>query len=100
MAYFSPDLAQADPLTKSGYVIRLTGSEVPEEPPMCTGAPLPCPAIRSRPTRSRPGATGGRFFGTNADRVIFEDDRTLAGGDAGNRRAAARDTRSNKLAPP
>jgi prepilin-type N-terminal cleavage/methylation domain-containing protein len=77
-AYLSPDLTQADPLTKTGYVIRLTGSEVPEEPPMCTGAV----AVSGYQLTADPlarGTTGARFFATNADRVIFEDDRSLAG---------------------
>jgi len=75
-AFLSPDLAQADPLSKTGYVIKMTGSEVLDVPPMCTGAP-PVSGYQVTADPLAPGATGGRYFGTNADGVIFEDDRTL-----------------------
>jgi len=75
-AFLTPDLSQADPLSKSGYVIRMTGSEVLDEPPMCTGAP-PVSGYQVTADPLAPGATGGRYFGTNADGVIFEDDRSL-----------------------
>ena len=76
-SFLSPDLAQADPLTKTGYVIRMSGSEVVDMPAMCTGAP-PVSGYQVTADPLAPGATGARYFGTNADGVIFEDDRTLA----------------------
>jgi prepilin-type N-terminal cleavage/methylation domain-containing protein len=76
--FLSPDLAQADPLTKTGYVFRMTGSEVLDVPAMCTGA-VPISGYQVTADPLAPGATGGRYFGTNADGVIFEDDKSLAG---------------------
>jgi len=77
--FLSPDLAQADPLIKTGYVFRMTSSEVPDEVlPMCTGA-APVSGYQVTADPSSPGATGGRYFGTNGDGVIFEDEKSLAG---------------------
>ena len=76
-AFLSPDLAQADPLTKTGYVIRMTASEVVDVDPMCTGAP-PVSGYQVTADPLAFGATGGKYFGTNTDGVIFEDDRTLS----------------------
>ena len=36
-AFLSPDLAQADPLAKSGYLVGMAGSEVLSEVVTCTG---------------------------------------------------------------
>ena len=76
--FLSPDLAQADPLTKTGYVFRMTGSEVLDVPAMCTGA-VPVSGYQVTADPLAPGATGGRYFGTNGDGVIFEDEKSLTG---------------------
>jgi len=75
--FLSPDLAQADPLTKTGYIIRMSGSEALDVPPMCTGA-APVSGYQVTADPAAPGTTGGRSFGTNADGVIFEDDKSMA----------------------
>jgi prepilin-type N-terminal cleavage/methylation domain-containing protein len=77
-AFLSADLAQADPLTKAGYLIQMSGSEALDEPAMCTGArPVTSYQVTADPVS--PAITGGRHFGTNTDRVIFEDEATLTG---------------------
>lgn len=83
--YLSPDLTQGtqiDPLgeqiTKSGYAIRMRGTEIPDATPTCTGvAPVSGYQLTADPLR--PGISGMRYFGTNGDRVIYEDSATFAG---------------------
>jgi type IV pilus assembly protein PilA len=77
-AFLTPDLTQADPLTKTGYVYRLSGTEVPDAPPTCTGA-VPVSGYQVTADPLAPGVTGGRYYGTNGDRVIYEDQASLAG---------------------
>jgi prepilin-type N-terminal cleavage/methylation domain-containing protein len=77
-AFLSPDLSQSDPLVKAGYRFQMSGTVLPDAPPSCTGADAVSGyALTADPLR--PGITGGRYFGTNADRVIFEDAASFAG---------------------
>jgi hypothetical protein len=68
----------ADPLTKSGYVIRLAGTEVPDLQPACSGA-VPASGYVATADPLIEGVSGSRHYGTNSDRVIFEDKVTFAG---------------------
>jgi prepilin-type N-terminal cleavage/methylation domain-containing protein len=71
-AFLSPDLTQADPLQKSGYVFQMGGTQNPEAVPTCTGVPaLSGYFLTADPLT--PGHSGIRFFGTNADRVVYGD---------------------------
>ena len=77
-AYLSPDLTTGDEVVKSGYVFRMAGTAVTDGSLTCTGAaPLASYQLTADPTA--PGVTGGRYFGTNTDRAIFEDLETFAG---------------------
>jgi prepilin-type N-terminal cleavage/methylation domain-containing protein len=76
--FLSPDLGQADPLTKSGYVIKLTATEVPDVQPACSGA-APASGYQVTADPLIEGVSGRRFYGTNSDRIIFEDTATFAG---------------------
>jgi prepilin-type N-terminal cleavage/methylation domain-containing protein len=77
-AFLSPDLAQVDPLSKSGYLIQLSGTEmIDNASPTCTGA-TPVSAYQVTADPLNPGVSGSRYFGTNADRVIFEDQASFA----------------------
>jgi prepilin-type N-terminal cleavage/methylation domain-containing protein len=76
--FLSPDLTQADEIVKNGYLIRMAGTELPEAPPTCIGA-LPVAGYQVTADPTTPGVTGVRRFGTNGDRVIFQDDATFAG---------------------
>ena len=75
--FISPDLAQADPLVKSGYVFQLSGSESVEGDQTCTGA-VPLERYRLTADPMHPGVSGRQYYGTNTDRVIFEDSVTFA----------------------
>jgi len=77
-AYLSPDLTQSDQLVKGGYLIKMAGTEALDARQTCTSVvPVSSYQITADPTS--PGVTGTRFFGTNTDRVIFEDTGTFTG---------------------
>jgi prepilin-type N-terminal cleavage/methylation domain-containing protein len=76
-AFISPDLA-ADPLIKTGYQFAMGGTPLNLEYKSCTGEPLlEHYFVTADPLQ--PGVSGARFFGTNADRVLFADAVTFVG---------------------
>jgi prepilin-type N-terminal cleavage/methylation domain-containing protein len=77
-AYLSPDLASADEIAKSGYLIRMAGTEVTEPTQTCTGE-TPVSGYQTTADPTNPGVTGLRFFGTNADLVVYESVETFYG---------------------
>jgi type IV pilus assembly protein PilE len=75
--FLSPDLA-TDPIVKAGYQFVMTGTPLSLEDKSCTGEPLlEHYSVSADPLR--PGLSGVRYFGTNAERVIFADAATFAG---------------------
>jgi prepilin-type N-terminal cleavage/methylation domain-containing protein len=77
--YLSPDLTQADEFEKSGYLLRMGGTPVEEaDLQTCTGV-TPLTGYQATADPTLPGSTGIRYFGTNGDRVIYEDTATFAG---------------------
>ena len=77
-AFLSLDLAQSDPLPKSGYLFQLGGTPNPDAVATCTGViPLAGYFLTADPLT--PGHSGTRFFGTNSDRVIYGDAVTYVG---------------------
>ena len=75
-AFLSLDMT-ADPVVKSGYLFTMESTAALDAPPACNGlAPAVSYKLTAEPTVP---ATGGRFFGTNADRVIYADTATFAG---------------------
>lgn len=77
-AFLSPDLAQSDPLQKSGYLFSMSGTTNADAIPTCNGVePLASYQITADPLN--PGHTGIRSFGTNTDRVIYGDATTYTG---------------------
>jgi hypothetical protein len=75
--FISGDLAVADPLVKSEYVFRLSGTEATEGEQTCTGA-TPLVSYRLTADPAVPGSTGTTFYGTNTDRVIYSDTASFA----------------------
>ena len=78
-AYLAPELASGPTFIKSGYNFSLAGTSLP-------GAPATCNGLRAG--QSAPGyavvadqldapPTGGRFYGSNADGVIYEHSASL-----------------------
>jgi prepilin-type N-terminal cleavage/methylation domain-containing protein len=76
--FLSPDLTAPDPVTKGGYLFVLAGSQPVEGRPACTGViPVTSYIVTADPLVL--GATGLRFFGTNTDRVVYQDSATFVG---------------------
>jgi prepilin-type N-terminal cleavage/methylation domain-containing protein len=75
--FVSPDLAVSDPLAKSGYLIQLTGTPASEGEQTCTGL-TPLERYRLTADPLNPGSSGVRYYGTNGDRVIYEDVQSFA----------------------
>jgi prepilin-type N-terminal cleavage/methylation domain-containing protein len=76
-AFLSPDLG-ADPLVKSGYRFTLGGTAVTDANQACNGVtPLESYQVTADP--ERPELSGTRYFGTNTDRVLYEDTETFTG---------------------
>jgi prepilin-type N-terminal cleavage/methylation domain-containing protein len=74
-AFISPDLA-ADPLTKSGYTFVMAGTVVTDDGLTCTGvSPVMSYQVTADP--SVPDVTGHRYFATNTDRVLYEDEASF-----------------------
>jgi type IV pilus assembly protein PilA len=83
--YLSPDLTQAtekdsqgEQLLKSGYAIRMAGTEVVDATLTCTGV-VPVSGYQATADPLRPGVSGIRYFGTNGERVLYEDSATFSG---------------------
>jgi prepilin-type N-terminal cleavage/methylation domain-containing protein len=72
VGFLSPDLTQADPLQKSGYLIQMSGTAMLDVEPTCTGV-APVSGYRLTADPLAPGISGIRYFGTNGDRVIYAD---------------------------
>ena len=76
--FLSPDLTYAEQVRKSGYFLQMAGTEVEADVKACTGnKPASGYQVTADPTH--PGSTGIRYFGSNADRVIFEGMETFTG---------------------
>jgi len=75
-AFASPDLTSSEVVIKSGYRFVMHATEVTDARPSCNGqAVADGYAVIADPVR--PGNTGGRFFGTNASRTIYEHNETF-----------------------
>jgi hypothetical protein len=75
--FLSPDFG-IDPLVKSGYRFTLGGTVVTDSGVTCTGA-TPVESYQLTADPERPGLSGVRYFGTNTDRVLYEDTETFTG---------------------
>ena len=77
-AFLSPDLTGGDMVVKSGYQIQMGGEPTTDTATACTGVtPLLTYQVTADPLS--PGVTGERFFGSNSDRVIYQDVATFTG---------------------
>lgn len=76
--YLSADMTGANEIRKSGYLIRMSGTEVTDPIQTCTGE-MPVVGYQTTADPETPGLTGIRFFGTNVDLVVYEDLETFYG---------------------
>jgi prepilin-type N-terminal cleavage/methylation domain-containing protein len=74
-AFLTADLTTGTEIWKAGYVIRMTGKPIEGAKPACNGV---IPAAGYAATADPAREAGGRFFGTNTSRAIYEHDQTLA----------------------
>jgi type II secretory pathway pseudopilin PulG len=70
-------LGVADTVTKSGYIIQMTGDPYPGSPPSCNGLGAGATAQGFRSAADPTEATNVRFFATNASGQIFEHTAAL-----------------------
>jgi prepilin-type N-terminal cleavage/methylation domain-containing protein len=70
--FISADLGTPEGLQKSGYYFHLSGTAATEGEQTCTGA-VPLERYRLTADPLTPGLTGNHSYGTNTDRVIYED---------------------------
>lgn len=77
-AFLSPDMTVSDPLIKGGYQFVLSGPEDVDARPACNDV-VPVTAYQLTADPLNPGVSGSRFYGTNTDRIIYEDSVTFAG---------------------
>jgi prepilin-type N-terminal cleavage/methylation domain-containing protein len=71
-AFLSPDLGQPNGFEHSGYRIQMAAKPIDGADPACNGAAVADGyAATADPVQLR--VTGDRFYGVNADRVIFYD---------------------------
>lgn len=78
--YLPPELSSGFTADKSGYTFSLAGTDVPGAPASCNGLAAGAAAAGYAAVADPLDAGGstGRFFGTNADGLIYEDSATLS----------------------
>jgi hypothetical protein len=79
-AFLPPELATGAMFTKAGYNFSMAGTAVPGSPATCNGlaAGVSVPGYAVVADQLNMATPQGRFFGTNADGVIYEHNDTLA----------------------
>ena len=70
--FISADLGVPEGLQKSGYFFHLTGTAATEGEQTCTGA-VPLDRYRLTADPLNRGVSGNHAYGTNSDRIIYED---------------------------
>jgi len=78
-AFLSPDLTTGEEVEKSGYRFQVKAQPLENAPAACNGAPVSAGyAATADPVK--PGISGTRFYGVNAERVIYVDTKTFTEG--------------------
>ena len=78
-AFLAPELASGPTFVKSGYNFSMAGTPLPGAPATCNGlgAGNSAPGYAIVADQLDAAATNGRFFGSNADGVIYEHTESL-----------------------
>ena len=78
--FLAPDLTSANTVSKSGYMITVSGTAVATTPPTCNGVPAGTTSQGFVATADpqNPGANS-RYFGVNVNAVIYEDTASFTG---------------------
>ena len=72
--FLSPDLTGADVFEKSGYMFQMVAKPLESGVPACNGA-VPADGYAATADPVNLGATGTYFYGLNADRIIYLDEK-------------------------
>ena len=72
--FLSPDLTSGETIEKSGYLIRMAGKPLFDQPPACNGAQV-AEGYAATADPLKPGTSGVNYYGVNADRVLYLDDQ-------------------------
>ena len=78
-AFISPNLATANSVTRSGYVIQITGTAYSGSPGSCNGLAAGAATQGYRATADPTDTGNVRFFGTNVNGAIWENTSTYNG---------------------
>jgi prepilin-type N-terminal cleavage/methylation domain-containing protein len=73
-AFLSPDLTGADAFEKSGYTFQMVAKPVESGAPACNGT-VPAEGYAATADPVNLGATGTYYYGLNADRIIYQDEK-------------------------
>jgi type II secretory pathway pseudopilin PulG len=76
-AFISPSLASADTVTRSGYLIQVSGTPFPGAPGSCNGVAAGALAQGIKAGAEPSDAGNPRYFATNANAQIFEHSSSL-----------------------
>jgi type II secretory pathway pseudopilin PulG len=77
--FIAGGLGESDLVTKSGYSIQLTATPYPGSPPTCNGLGPGLAGQGFRAAADPAEPSNSRFFGTNANAIIYEEVTTLFG---------------------
>jgi prepilin-type N-terminal cleavage/methylation domain-containing protein len=72
--FLSPDLTGAEAFEKSGYMFQMVAKPLDSGVPACNGT-VPANGYAATADPVNLGATGTYFYGLNADRIIYLDDK-------------------------
>jgi prepilin-type N-terminal cleavage/methylation domain-containing protein len=72
--FLSPDLTGAEAFEKSGYLFQMVAKPLDSGVPACNGT-VPANGYAATADPVNLGATGTYFYGVNADRIIYLDDK-------------------------
>jgi len=73
-AFLSPDLTAGETIEKSGYLLTITAKPLSDAPPACNGAAV-AEGYAAIADPMKPGVSGTRYYGVNADRVLYLDEQ-------------------------
>jgi len=79
-AYISPSLGGADTVTRAGYIVQLTATPFPAAPASCNGLGIGAAGQAFKAGADPAEPNNVRFFATNANAQIFEDNASLYAG--------------------
>lgn len=78
-SYITPELGAANTVTKSGYIIKIVAAPYAGAPPTCNGLGLGSTGQGFVATADPTQVDNVRFFATNSNAMIFENNATLVG---------------------